>query len=263
MTTITNLELPRHLEGSDVTWTKLQKSSGATFMLDIAQHEPSSSAWMPPAMDPLRVWPCQYDPVVENPAWASDPLGQWGGIKPYQKGIKRDTGMDPAAFNYGYMALHDVIPCGQISPGVLRYEPRNEADLEARKRNYYAALAFIHRYPKYEDMESTIGVSDYLFVTQVGPAIYDMRAHAHFMDMELRHWDYNHTADFQERILWSVDGYPVEVRTRLPPWYLSDHRAALTLSGMPGRCVPPRTASCASSPSLASTRRTSSRATWE
>jgi hypothetical protein len=113
------------------------------------------------------------------------------------------------------MALHDVIPCGEISRGVPRYDPRNEADLEARRRNYYAALSYIHRYPKYEDMESTIGVSGYLFSTQVGPAIYNMREHAHFMDMGLRFWDYNHTADFQERILWSVDGWPAEVRTRL------------------------------------------------
>ena len=28
MTTISTLELPRHLEGTDVTWAKLQKSSG-------------------------------------------------------------------------------------------------------------------------------------------------------------------------------------------------------------------------------------------
>ena len=261
MTTITPVQLPRHLEGSDVTWAKMQCSSGAAFELDIAKTLPWSSAWMPPAMDPLRVWPDQWDPTVENAAWASDPLGPWGGLKPYNKGIKRDTGLDPCAFNYGFMSLYDVIPCGELL-GEARYEVRNEADVEARRRNYYAACSYIHKYPKYADMESTIGVSDKIFSTQVGPAIYGMREHAHFMDMGLRMWDYNHTADFQERILWSVDGYPVEVRTRLPPWYLSDHRAALTLSGMPGRCVPPRTASCASSPSLASTRRTSSRATW-
>lgn len=215
MTTISTLELPRHLEGTDVTWAKLQKSSGGLFSLDIAQTQPWSSVWVPPARDPLRVWPDEYDPAVENQAWANDPLGPWGSIKPFKKGIKRDTGMDPAAFNYAYMALHDVIPCGEISRGVPRYDPRNEADLEARRRNYYAALSYIHRYPKYEDMESTIGVSGYLFSTQVGPAIYNMREHAHFMDMGLRFWDYNHTADFQERILWSVDGWPAEVRTCL------------------------------------------------
>ena len=186
MTTISTLELPRHLEGTDVTWAKLQKSSGGLFSLDIAQTQPWSSVWVPPAMDPLRVWPDEYDPAVENQAWANDPLGPWGSIKPFKKGIKRDTGMDPAAFNYAYMALHDVIPCGEISRGVPRYDPRNEADLEARRRNYYAALSYIHRYPKYEDMESTIGVSGYLFSTQVGPAIYNMREHAHFMDMGLR-----------------------------------------------------------------------------
>ena len=245
-----------------MTWAKQQRRSGTTFKLDIAKTQPWSSTWMPPAIDPLRVWPDEYDPAVENAAWADDPLGPWGGIKPYTKGIKRDTGLEPFAFNYAYMSLFDVIPCGERS-GEARYEVRNEADVEARKRNYYAACSYINSYPKYGDMERTIGVSDYIFSTQVVPAIYGMREHANFMDMGLRMWDWNHTADFQERILWSVDGWPAEVRARLPPRYLSDPRAALTLSGMPGRCVPHRTASCARSPSLASTRRTSSRATWE
>ena len=55
---------------------------------------------MPPAMDPLRVWPDEYDPAVENAAWANDPLGPWGGIKPYMNGVKRDARFDPGAFNY-------------------------------------------------------------------------------------------------------------------------------------------------------------------
>lgn len=219
MTTTTAVELPRHLDGTDVTWAKLQSSSGATFELEIAKTAPWSSAWMPPAIDPVRVWPNHYDPAVENAAWASDPLGSWGGIKPYKKGIKRDTGLDPCALNYCYMSLFDVIPCGELS-GEPRYDVRNEADLEARRRNYYAACSYIHKYPKYEDMESTIGVSDKIFSTQVGPAIYSMSEHANFMDMGLRFWDYNHTADFQERILWSVDGWPAEVRAGLPPCLL-------------------------------------------
>ena len=60
-------------------------------------------------------------------------------------------------------------------------------------------------------MESRIGVSSFTFSRQVLPALYNMSAHAYFMDMNLRFWDYNHTADFQERVLWSVDGYPMEV----------------------------------------------------
>ena len=211
--------MPRHLEGSDVTWAKQQRSSGATFKLDIAQTQPWSSVWTPPAMDPLRVWPDQYDPVVENAAWANDPLGPWGGLKPYKKGIKRDTGLDPGAFNYCYMSLFDVIPCGELF-GEPRYDVQNGADLEARRRNFYAACNYIHSYPKYADMERTIGVSDKIFSTQVAPAIYSMRGHANFMDMGLKMWDWNHTADFQERILWSVDGWPAEVRARLPPCLL-------------------------------------------
>ena len=29
---------------------------------------------------------------MENAAWANDPLGPWGGIKPYMNGVKRDPG---------------------------------------------------------------------------------------------------------------------------------------------------------------------------
>ena len=60
-------------------------------------------------------------------------------------------------------------------------------------------------------MESRIGVSSFTFSRQVLPALYNMSSHAYFMGMNLRFWDYNHTADFQERVLWSVDGYPMEV----------------------------------------------------
>ena len=76
------------------------RSSGTTYNPYIAKTQPWSSAWMPPAMDPLRVWPDEYDPAVENAAWANDPLGPWGGIKPYMNGVKRDSRLDPGAFNY-------------------------------------------------------------------------------------------------------------------------------------------------------------------
>lgn len=203
------LDLPRHLEGSDITWPKLQRSSGALFTLDIATTEPWSSVWAPPATDPLRVWPDQYSDI-DNLAWASDPLGPWGGVQSFKKGIRKDTGLQPAVLNYAFMSLYDVIPCGEVK-GEPRYELKNDADLIARKRNFYAALSYIHKYPTYEDMEERIGVSSFTFSRQVLPALYAMRDHAYFMDINLRFWDYNHTADFQERVLWSVDGYPVEV----------------------------------------------------
>ena len=109
------------------------------------------------------------------------------------------------------MNLFDVIPCGAEAGGEPRYEVKNENDMIARKRNFYAALSYIHTYPPYDDMESRIGVSSFIFSRQVLPALYNMSAHAYFMDMNVRFWDYNHTADFQERVLWSVDGYPMEV----------------------------------------------------
>ena len=47
MTTITNLELPRHLEGSDVTWTKLKKSSGATSWAAVSTVATDMQKWKP------------------------------------------------------------------------------------------------------------------------------------------------------------------------------------------------------------------------
>ena len=148
----------------------------------------------------MREWPDQFFDI-DRDAWANDPLGQWGGVPSY-------------TLNYAFMNLFDVIPCGAEAGGEPRYEVKNDNDMTARKRNFYAALSYIHTYPPYEpydDMESRIGVSSFTFSRQVLPALYNMSAHAYFMDMNLRFWDYNHTADFQERVLWSVDGYPMEV----------------------------------------------------
>ena len=208
-------ELLRSLEGSDVTWAKMQRSSGKLFELELAQTEPTSSMWLQPTTDPLRVWPDAYDPSVDNSAWANDPFGPWSmgdkRLPGFCGGIKKDTGLDPAVFNYAFMALYDHIPCGESVSHEPLYGLNGDDDPDVRKRNFYAALKYIHQYPTYGKMTDVLGVSSYLFSTQVAPAIFSMSQHAHFMDFNLRFWDYNHTADFTERVLWSVDGYPVEV----------------------------------------------------
>ena len=135
---------------------KLQRSSGALFSLDIAKTEPWNSVWGPPAKDPLREWPDQFFDI-DRDAWANDPLGQWGGVPSY-------------TLNYAFMNLFDVIPCGAEAGGEPRYEVKNDNDMTARKRNFYAALSYIHTYPPYEpydDMESRIGVSSFTFSRQV------------------------------------------------------------------------------------------------
>ena len=46
---------------------------------------------------------------------------------------------------------------------------------------------------------------------QVKPTIYALSHCMDYADENLRFWEYNHTEHFQERVLWTNDGLPVEV----------------------------------------------------
>jgi hypothetical protein len=192
-----------------------QVASGDLFALRLANVEPTSTVWAPPATDVLRVWPDRYNPAMDNPAWAADPFGPWGGVASWQRGIKKDTATEPFAFNYAFMDLYDHIPCGYSSGGTrLIYNVRSrraDADAEAKKRNYYAALAFIAKYPEYHEMKGTLGVSEGLFSQQIRPTIISMARAIDYMDMGVRLWDWNHNVHFTERALTTTDGFPILV----------------------------------------------------
>jgi hypothetical protein len=138
------------------------------FKLRLAGTEPVSSRWLPPATDPLRVWPHEYDPTSDNLAWGQDVMGSWQGVQGNRSGPLRDTGIPQHVMNYSFMDMWDVIPSGNpYHSGKLIYDSNTAAQRDAKRRNFYGAMQFIHKYPTYTTMEGTMGISAGLFNEQV------------------------------------------------------------------------------------------------
>jgi hypothetical protein len=193
----------------------MQVASRDMFTLDLASVAPDSSVWTPPATDVLRVWPDAYHPQMDNAAWANDPLGPWGGVPSFSRGIKNDTATEPYALNYAFMSLYDHIPAHfDRDQCVLLYNVRArraDADADRKKRNFYAALKYIKHYPTYNEMKDTLGMSEGFFSEQIRPTIFSIAQHINFMDFNVRLWDWNHAAHFQERVLTVTDGFPISI----------------------------------------------------
>lgn len=194
----------------------MQVASGDWFKLDLADVHPDSSIWFAPATDPLRVWPDQYNPAIENPKWAANLHGPWSEIgATFKRGPLKDAAAEPFALNYAFMALHDHIPVSfDRSSKQLLFDVRSsfaEADFICKKRNFYAALKFIAQYPEYHEMQGTLGLSEGTFCELIIPTIYSIAKHINFMDFAVRFWDWNHTPHFQERVLTSTDGAPIYI----------------------------------------------------
>ena len=167
------------------------------------------------------MWPDEYDPARDNPLWAADPLGTWRDCPSYQHGIYTDTGIQPCAFNYMFMALYDQIPCEydrtwktlifDIMGTKRRGAEASDKAMQSKRRNFYGAMVFIKKYPTYDEMKGALGLSRALFCEQIRPTLYCIARHIDFMDFNLRLWDWNHSPHFQERVLTVVDGFPVKV----------------------------------------------------
>jgi hypothetical protein len=176
-------------------------------------------AFSKPAQDPLHCWPDRYSAELDTPAWAR--AMDWRGVAGFHKSVKADTGFEPYTVNYAFNNLFDSIPVTYDSRRhgkVLLFDARNEADAERRKRNFYAALQFIHHYPVAHRMEADLGMSQATFSQQVQPTIYSMAADVDFLDFKLRMWDYNHTEHFPERVLTTFDGFPIHVCCSSNKW---------------------------------------------
>jgi hypothetical protein len=186
----------------------LQLSAGRSckplFSLRLAGVQPTSSRWSPPATDPLRVWPHEYDPSSDNAQWASDIMGSWHGVQGNRSGPRRDCGYDAHVMNYALMDMWDAVPSGNLYHKKLIYDAHTVAQRDAKRRNFYGAMQYIKKYPKYNEMEGTMGVSAGLFNEQIKPTIYALSHCMDYADENLRFWEYNHTEHLQVRVLWSV-----------------------------------------------------------
>ena len=178
------------------------------------QHWPAFSQ---PAQDPLRCWPDKYSADLDTPAWSR--VMDWCGVAGFHKSVKVDTGFEPYTVNYAFNYLFESIPNAyDARKKTLVYDVRNEADFERKQRNYYAALQFMHHYPKDERMQAELGLSYTTFYQQIQPTIYGMAAGIDFLEWQLRLWDYNHTEHFPERVLTTFDGFPIHVCCSSNKW---------------------------------------------
>ena len=191
------------------TWTEPQSKS--LFKLRLSGVEPTSSRWSPPATDPLRVWPHEYDPSSDNQAWGMDPMGSWHDVQGNRTGPLRDTGIPEHVMNYAFMDMYDAIPCGKPYHNKLIYDATTLQERSAKRRNFYASMQYIKKYPTYHDMLGTLGISAGTFNEQVKPTIYALSHCMDYADENVRFWEWNHTELLQERVLWTNDGFPVEV----------------------------------------------------
>ena len=55
-------------------------------------------------------------------------------------------------------------------------------------------------------MDDRLACSTGYFYGQVVPAIFSMAANVNMLDLELRHWEYNHCEHFPERVTCTCDG---------------------------------------------------------
>jgi hypothetical protein len=140
-----------------------------------------------------------------------DPMGSWHDVQGNRTGPLRDTGIPEHVMNYAFMDMYDAIPCGKPYHNKLIYDATTLQERSAKRRNFYASMQYIKKYPTYHDMLGTLGISAGTFNEQVKPTIYALSHCMDYADENVRFWEWNHTELLQERVLWTNDGFPVEV----------------------------------------------------
>ena len=108
----------------------------------------------------------------------------WNHVSGARGNVRTDTGYSQHVLNFAFNSLFDHIPSRSESGGVLYFDVRSSArglgssaaqtDVHGKMRNFYKAHEFIKQYPAQRKLFYSIGISEFLFSSQVMPTIYSM-----------------------------------------------------------------------------------------
>ena len=169
---------------------------------------------VPPPKDPLKLWPDEWSPMNDAAAWSA--ALSWSDVPNFSGDMKSDVGFELCTVNYAFNYCFAHVPTRMDgSESYLMFDVRNskkgEQDFVAKQRHFFAALQFIHHYPKKRQMKGVLGMSPSTFLRYVKPTVYSSAGRVNFIDWNLRLWDWNHTEHFVERVLTTFDGFPTAV----------------------------------------------------
>lgn len=137
-----------------------------------------------PALDPLLVWPDVWSDVHAD-AWRKALVWDVNGRR--TASITTDVGFNLETLNYVFNDVYSHIPSTRnTSNGQLGFEATTTQHHEKKMTNFRAALTYIHQYPRFDHMQSILGMSRASFVNWVQPTLYSMAAAVNYVDWNLR-----------------------------------------------------------------------------
>ena len=128
-----------------------------------------------------------------------------------------DTGFSAHVLNYTFMRYGHLVP-SRTNGHVLVFDDDTTKLVQFKRRNFYAAFAFMKHYPKARRMQRIFGVSKFAFTTAIRPTIYVLSTHINYLDWQLRLWEYNHVEHFERAVTLTVDCFPVRVCASKNRW---------------------------------------------